>query len=179
MPEAEVSRLLEIDLDPELNSYQEKFNKLVSFFTRLNVSNYPEIKETAQKYKMCMLSLDPVVESFTSKVCPYCGTVCCRQKFALPNREDIILFWALNIELPDYDFSRDINSSCQFLSYTGCSIPRLYRPFRCTWYFCEALWVQIEIHPPSYNIEGALKQLRFFRDKVIKLVERLMFTLNV
>ncbi len=170
MSEAEFNWFLDIDLDPELNSYQDNFNKLVSFFKRLKVSNYPEVKKFAQNYKLQMLSLDPIIESFTSKVCPYCGTVCCRQKFALPNREDIILFWALGFKLPRYDLKRDINSSCQFLSYTGCNLPRLCRPFRCTWYFCEALWLQIEINSPSYNIEKGLKRLRNARDNLIEYI---------
>jgi len=170
MPEAEGGWLLDIDLDPELDSYQDKFNKLVSFLKRFQLSNCT--KELAQKYKKQMLALDPIIESFTSKVCPYCGTVCCRQKFALPNREDIISFWALEVDIPKYDLRRDINSSCQFLSYTGCLIPRLLRPFRCTWYFCDALWLQIEINPPAYNIEKALRQLRRTRDKLIDSVIR-------
>jgi len=167
MPRPEFKWLLDIDLDPDKGNYKEKFNKLVSFLRGLRISNYPKLKRYAEEYKACMLKLDPAIEHFTSKVCPYCGTVCCKQKFAFPNKEDIILFWSLDIDIPFYDFNRDINGSCQFLSYNGCVLPRLHRPFRCTWYFCEALWLQIEINPLDYNIETGLKQLIFAKEKLI------------
>ncbi len=176
MPWPDSLWFLEIDLDPEKCRYEEKFKGLISFFKKINVSDYPEIKNYAEKYKIYMLRLDPVIEYFTSKVCPYCGTVCCRQKFALPNKEDMITFWALDIDIPNYDFKKDINSSCQFLSHTGCNLPRLYRPFRCTWYFCDALWLQIEINLSNFNIETGLKQLRSARDKLVSNFIKLIST---
>ncbi len=94
--------------------------------------------------------LDPLIQEYTSKVCPYCGTVCCANKFGFPEFGDVVVFLAMGLKIPRYDLHVDHEAICQFIGEKGCVLARPNRPYRCTWYFCEPLLVQLEIGPAKH-----------------------------
>ncbi len=155
--------------------YTKRVQKLTQFCNS-HAEQLSSLIPIANSYKEEMSRLDPVIQEFTKKICPYCGTVCCRQKFGLPNGEDIVTFWALGITPPEYDRFRDLNGPCQYLTSNGCHLPRINRPFRCTWYFCEAITVQIEISPPKVcnNFIDRLKALIQTRQVLINTFRELV-----
>ena len=114
--------------------------------------NHPEwetIVRLASQYEDTLNTFDPFIQSYTSRVCPSCGTVCCQQQYGLPEFGDLVAFIALDFDLLDYDVYRNRKGMCQFMGKRGCMLQRSHRPYRCTWYFCDALLVQIEIGPPE------------------------------
>lgn len=81
--------------------------------------------------------ISPIIEQYTSFVCPSCIKVCCANKHGIPEKEDIVFFNSISYE---YRSARgEPDSPCEFLSQTGCVLLRWQRPFRCTWYFCGPL----------------------------------------
>ncbi len=115
----------------------------------------PEVisgRQIALKVRERMEELSPLIEHFTSEVCPECRDVCCKQKHGIPDKEDRHLFFLLNSQPPELDTKRAPDDYCQFLSDRGCILPRWQRPFRCTWYFCETLLrVMPERDPRGYR----------------------------
>ncbi len=95
-------------------------------------------KALALQIKTKIEELSPLIEFFTSEVCPTCQDVCCRHKHSLYDEEDSLFLKALGIE-PINNNNRDPEGPCEFLKETGCIRKRWERPFRCTWYFCDAL----------------------------------------
>jgi hypothetical protein len=124
-------------------------DKLKVFFDH-NCRELPVIKEKATRFKAAFDRLDPFIQSYTAEVCPYCGTVCCAMRHGIPEFADIVGFLSMGLEVPGYDLTRDIGGRCQFMGDTGCSLSRIERPYRCTWYFCDPLLKQIEIGPASH-----------------------------
>lgn len=139
---------------PRLNFYSpDEFwcliDKLKAFFDH-NCRGVPAIREKAARFKAAFDRLDPFIQSYTSEVCPYCGTVCCAMRHGIPEFADIVGFLSMGVNVPAYDLTRDLGGRCQFMSDTGCSLSRIERPYRCTWYFCDPLLKQIEIGPASH-----------------------------
>ena len=127
-----------------------------------------KILPLAKEYKEIMEQLDPLIQKLSSESCPSCGVVCCAQKFGIPNTTDLLIALALNIEDLHYDFAKDLNGMCQFMGKTGCILPRYKRPFRCTFYFCDPLLIQIDLLPPKEHrslIDG-LQKLEYLRYKM-------------
>ncbi|HET6516250.1 MAG TPA: hypothetical protein VFG09_13905 [Thermodesulfovibrionales bacterium] len=83
--------------------------------------------------------IEPLIEQYTSAVCPQCREVCCRQRFAFPDEKDLLFLKILGAGIPTCDVSRPDDGPCQFLGKKGCVKPRWLRPLRCTWFFCEPL----------------------------------------
>lgn len=96
-------------------------------------------KTKAKKIKELLLEISPLIEEYTSKVCPDCTDICCKQKRAVLDPNDVSYVGALGIPLPAYDPARPPDGPCQFMGPNGCITPRWLRPWRCTWYFCDPL----------------------------------------
>ncbi len=115
-----------------------------------NAFNLNQVTEKAQEYKKAFDALDPLIQYHTSRVCPYCGMVCCANKHGFPAFEDLVGILAMGLDLPEYRFDVNENDMCQFMGPEGCLLPRHQRPYRCTWYFCDPLLIQLEIGPPDH-----------------------------
>ena len=107
------------------------------------------VNDKAHQFKQAYAIMDPFIQKYTAEVCPYCGNVCCCNKHGFPEFADVVAILAMGGKVPEYDLSVDEGALCQFIGEKGCVLPRIERPYRCTWYFCEPLLLQIEIGPPK------------------------------
>ena len=97
------------------------------------------LSAAAEKQKQLLIEISPMIEEYTSLVCPDCRDVCCKQRHGIMNEQDARYAAALGSPLPLYDAARPLGGACQFMGPAGCENPRWLRPWRCTSYFCEAL----------------------------------------
>lgn len=139
---------------PELNfrsptEFQNTLNRLQTFFAE-NEARLAEVFARAQELENAFDVIDPFIQEYTAKTCPYCAVVCCANRHGMPTFGDIVSFLAMRRQLPLYDLSISAGAACQFMGARGCVLPRLIRPYRCTWYFCDPLLKQIEIGPASH-----------------------------
>jgi len=81
--------------------------------------------------------LEHFFTDFTGPVCMKCQNPCCVNRHGFPDYEDIVVFNAMGIKPPNFNCSTVDTEPCQFLSETGCILPRFRRSYRCTWYFCD------------------------------------------
>lgn len=107
-----------------------------------------DVREAAKEYANIMERYDRFIQRYTEITCPYCGTVCCANRHGIPDFADLVMFIALDLEIPTYRFIPNDEAPCQFISEKGCILRRIIRPYRCTWYFCDPLLKQIEIDKP-------------------------------
>lgn len=96
-----------------------------------------------------MDGISDFIQLNTSVVCPACQKVCCINKHGYYDGQDLIYISALGLERPVYGEGIADTAPCQFLSGHGCSRERWARPFRCNWYFCDALLAHMEQGPPK------------------------------
>ncbi len=127
-------------------AFWQEIDRIKAFFAK-NEEALAPVFQKAPAFKAAFDKLDPLIQSYTAKVCPYCGTVCCANKFGFPEFGDVVGFLALGLEIPNYNLDVDEEDICQFIGEKGCVLPRPQRPYRCTWYFCDPLLVQLEIGP--------------------------------
>jgi hypothetical protein len=96
-------------------------------------------RSLAQEILEAYNSLSPLIERFTSEVCPTCESVCCIDRHGTHEEEDARFILLLGESPPPEGPKDDDTAPCRHLSPAGCGIPRWQRPFRCTWYFCDPL----------------------------------------
>lgn len=104
-------------------------------------------KAAAERLKQLLIDASPLIEEYTSAVCPGCVDVCCRQKHGILRDRDKRYLSALGAEAPPRDESRAAEGPCELMGPTGCLHPRWMRPFKCTWYFCEPLLTALNEGP--------------------------------
>ncbi len=153
--------------DPD--AFWRQIEAISAFFAEYE-SRLGTVFKNAPALMAAFEKLDPLIDSYTNRVCPYCGTVCCANKFGFPEFADVVGFIALGLEIPGYDLNVDENEVCQFIGEKGCVLPRPQRPYRCTWYFCDPLLVQLEIGPARdyRNFISDLQELSRARGEVLR-----------
>lgn len=129
-----------------------------------NNEDLGNIKFLAEKIRALIDKIDPYIQENTATVCPSCEKVCCINKHAYYEFEDLIYIYALGQREPSYKKGIKDTDPCQFLTQKGCSIQRHSRPFRCNWYFCGALLKNME--------EGNARSYR----KIVNLMEEILKT---
>lgn len=120
-----------------------------------------ETRSHAEQLQEFLIRSSPLIEEYTSMVCPECHDVCCRQKHGAFREADRIYLSALGIEIPPSDPARTPEGPCQFMEPRGCVRPRWLRPFKCTWYFCEPLLTALNEGPQrkARQLSAALQEM--------------------
>jgi hypothetical protein len=98
-----------------------------------------EIAGVAREMKRAYEAVSPFIEKHTARACPSCPRVCCIDRHAVNEEEDLAFFSALGVDAPQVRAKERDTEPCRHLSSRGCSLPRWQRPYRCTWYFCQTL----------------------------------------
>ncbi len=101
------------------------------------------LTDLARAVREQVRAIDPFIQKHTSAVCPSCKAVCCVNKHAYYNCDDLIYLHALGIRPHGYE-DRSDSAPCQFLSVDGCVLDREIRPSGCNWYFCDQLFEHME-----------------------------------
>ncbi len=149
--------------------FWKQIKELERFFSN-HKEDLSQVIENVPALRAAFDKLDPLIQSYTAKVCPYCGTVCCANKFGFPEFADVVCFLAMDLDIPRYDLDVDEEAICQFIGEKGCVLPRIQRPYRCTWYFCDPLLVQLEIGPARHyrSFVADLQELSMARGKLLE-----------
>ena len=110
--------------------------------------------------------VSPMIEECTAEVCPDCTSVCCIDRHANHEPEDLNFLKALKAygetdPLPSEPPLELDALPCRHLGASGCSIERWRRPHRCTWYFCSPLLKHFEeADPRAYRrLVAALRRV--------------------
>ena len=102
--------------------------------------------ELAREIREMIGVIGPFIQQHTSLVCSECPQVCCINRHAYYECDDLIYIYALGLEPHAYQ-NRGDHEPCQFLSAKGCKLDRNVRPSGCNWYFCDALYDNMEKTP--------------------------------
>ncbi len=131
--------------------FAEKDQAEAIFFLGKFFDDYAEELENvsgiAFKVRQGIEEIDRFIQLNTSMVCPQCTKVCCINLHAYYDYEDLIYIHALYVKPLLYKDGIPDSEPCQFLCQYGCVRERAVRPFRCNWYFCGTLLVNMENGP--------------------------------
>lgn len=115
-------------------------------FFRHHKEDLGGVIDIARRVRETIAVIDSFIQQHTSVVCPGCGRVCCINKHAYYECDDLIYIYSLGLEPHDYEY-RDDSEPCQFLSSAGCILDRTVRPSGCNWFFCDGLFDSMEKTP--------------------------------
>lgn len=96
-------------------------------------------REVVNRITVLFHAIDREMENLSDTVCSTCVDVCCRRATIWFDRKDLIYIYLLTNDFPPDRVTRTKEGACCFLGDTGCRLPRMHRPFICTWYICPAM----------------------------------------
>ena len=125
------------------------------------------VKNIARKIKDGIDGISPFIQQNTGEVCPVCKEVCCIRKHGYYNYEDLVYLNALGLRPPEYKFGGEDSDPCRFLSESGCSLERPFRPSGCNWYFCDPLLEHMEKQSDYQKFDAAITELAELWNRLI------------
>lgn len=122
------------------------------------------IKDITAVYENLETSLDRLCGA----TCPVCEDVCCTKATVWYDQRDIIVYHLATGSFPLQQVSRSVTGACCHLGANGCRLPRLKRPFICTWYICGAQVAMLrrESSGPDVNILEQINQIKDTRKRI-------------
>ena len=93
-------------------------------------------RHTARDMQSCLETLFPLLDSLCSQTCPACQTPCCHVATVWFDFKDLVFMHLGGLPLATGQLTRTPEGTCSCCGPTGCRLPRLSRPWTCTWYLC-------------------------------------------
>jgi len=117
-------------------------NRIRSLFSEHGVA-LAQVSRSARQAETLIELISPLIEAYTSAVCPDCTSICCINRHSRFDQSDVIFMTALGEDIPEENPGIADTDACRFLGSRGCTLKRSQRPYRCTWFFCSPLLDQI------------------------------------
>ena len=103
------------------------------YFHRLKAS-----RQSARETRIRLESIFSSLDDLCLMTCPRCPDVCCLSASPWYDLRDLIFLHLNQLSIPLTQPISGFKETCCYLSHKGCTLPRIIRPWICTWYLCPA-----------------------------------------
>ena len=94
------------------------------------------VRQTARRLKDSLETVFPLLESLCDRTCADCQAPCCHIATVWFDYKDLIFMHLSNQALAVAQLTRSRDGVCSCCGPSGCHLPRLSRPWTCSWYLC-------------------------------------------
>ena len=113
-------------------------NQAVKFHQCLYYHEFEVAAALAQKLKLCLESIYSALDELCIDTCPWCPEPCCLKASVWFDFKDLLFLHFNQQPIPPAQPKANLSMICRYLGPGGCRLPRLARPWICTWYLCPA-----------------------------------------
>ena len=83
-------------------------------------------------------ALNRPMDDLCARTCPSCADPCCAHAKVWYDFKDLVYLHFGAPSIPPGQVIDSLDHTCRYLKAAGCTLPRVQRPFVCTWYLCAA-----------------------------------------
>lgn len=141
--------------------WREANRALAESLAEISLGQYYRLRTLAENIAIGITLLDPMFDRYCLICYPRCDEVCCEKAEVHYHFTDLLFIHVLGIEPPPYQTRSKPGELCRYLSLKGCVLPRVVRPYLCTWYMCD-------LHLECFFAERPREQRR-----ILSLMERI------
>ena len=101
--------------------------------------HYDELKiamKLARDLETRLSLIFPLLDDLCSATCPWCPAPCCLTAEVWIDFKDLLFLQLGGHPIPDKQLRSNSNKVCHCWNPKGCALPRISRPWICTWYLC-------------------------------------------
>jgi hypothetical protein len=110
-------------------------------------------------------ALFPILDTLCRQTCPDCAAPCCAKASVVFDHRDLIFLHLTRQKTPPVQPRPAPGSPCAYLTPCGCRLPRLSRPWICTWYVCPAQKRLLSRQCHS-DVEWKFSEIKLLRGKM-------------
>lgn len=125
------------DMPPwnSLASWQEA-NRSLDFLIQRNLSELGHAISLAHKLQARLSSIFSILDNLCKTTCPWCPDPCCLSAKIWIDFKDLLFLHLGRHPIPPEQLIPNFEEVCRYWSPKGCALPRMARPWVCTWYLC-------------------------------------------
>ena len=127
-----------------------------------------ELEEQAQALRAEYEAIFPLLDRACAATCPWCPTPCCLVADARFDMKDLLFIHLARVPAPLRQPRGDGHATCRYLGPSGCLLPRISRPWICTWYLCpmQKQWFFSYDKDGYRQLSRAIENIKKKRNKV-------------
>lgn len=111
-------------------------NRGLKYLIRHHHSQLNRAVESAWNIQRRLVSVYSFLDDLCKVTCPWCPEPCCLGAKVWIDFKDLLFCHLCGHRVPYAQLLSDVNETCRFWSWKGCTLPRITRPWVCTWYLC-------------------------------------------
>jgi hypothetical protein len=126
-----------LDIPPwsSIAAWQEA-NRSLDFLIQKNLTELERAVSLAHKIETQLTSISSLLDDLCRVTCPWCPDPCCLSAKVWIDFKDLLFLQLGGHQIPPKQLLPDLKKVCRYLSLKGCVLPRMSRPWVCTWYLC-------------------------------------------
>ena len=103
----------------------------------------------AQRLRIHLEEISPLMDRLCRATCRFCAEPCCLTAWAGFDFKDLLFLHLSGQPIPISQTRCNQHEPCRYIGACGCRLPRLSRPWICTWYLCPDQMSRLrrESHP--------------------------------
>lgn len=112
-----------------------------------------------------MAHMDPQMAALARRTCPDCADPCCRRATVWYDCTDLLVLGFTGQPWPPGQPMAAVGDRCRYLGPAGCRLPRIQRPWICTWYLCprQTACLQRSMRSQRARLASWLRGMRSLR----------------
>ena len=111
-------------------------NQAVDYHLQRYHADLKPLTILAREIKSFMNSFFPILDELCAHSCPWCPEPCCLRASVWFDFKDLLFLHFNHLSILPAQPRADLKTPCRYLGSRGCRLPRIARPWICTWYLC-------------------------------------------
>jgi hypothetical protein len=100
---------------------------------------------SAQDVRNRLALISSLLHTLALETCRFCPGSCCQTASPWYDFRDLLFLHLNRLKIPRCQPVRGYLDTCCFLSPGGCTLPRIKRPWICTWYLCPTQTANLKV----------------------------------
>lgn len=134
---------------PEWGTLSEwnEVNRTLNFLLNRYRKDMLRAVQVAHDIADALNAVFPVQDFLCSETCTHCPEPCCLNATVWLDFKDLLFFHLTGQYIPEKQLIEKTGDVCRYSSPTGCLLPRLSRPWTCTYYLCPPQKLKLRRFP--------------------------------
>lgn len=132
-------------------------NYSFNFIIQRNLSELDRVISLVQKVQNRLASIFSILDDLCKATCPWCPDPCCLSAKVWIDFKDLLFLHLGELPIPPEQLLPNFEKICRYWSPKGCVLPRMSRPWVCTWYLCPTQ--QANLRKKAHHIQDEFNRL--------------------
>ena len=124
-------------------------NRNLEYLIRRHGPNMNRAVVLARDIQVGLESIFLLLNDLCAVTCPWCPEPCCLAATVWIDFKDMLFLHLNGHQIPPAQLLADFKETCRYWGSRGCMLPRIARPWVCTWYLCPTQKANLRQKPKS------------------------------